>query len=341
MTAHRIAPIVCAALLLAATARAQDSTAAAPGPWKFASTLGLTVTQSSFSTNWAGGDKGSIVWVLNGDLHAERQVSDRYNISNVLQVAYGQTSRQEIDPADPSRRAWTAPDKTTDQVAFESASRWTLHSIVDPYFAIRAETQFSDQSNPLGAIPWNPVKLKESLGAARVLFKGEDREAISRLGFGFRQTLARSIVDPVTLARESFTSNDGGVEWNTTATYPLLDKKVLFQGTLLVFKPLFYSRSGALESFDAAAIAAHPGREPVATFWKATDVNFLSTFTAGITRHLSVALLVQLVYDKFDAAANVNNALPLSVLIPEIDKNIRKAGQFKETLAIGLTYQLF
>jgi hypothetical protein len=340
----RNAALLLATLLLLATApgaRAQGATAVQPGPWKFTSTAGLTLTQSSFSNNWHGGDKGSIVWVLNGDAKAERQFSTRYNLSNVLQVAYGQTSRQAADPADPSRLIWAAPDKTTDLIAFESTSRWTLHRFVDPYLALRAESQFSDRSNPLGAISFNPIKLKESAGVARVLVKTEDREAISRLGFGFRQTLAKSIVDPVTLAKESFTSNDGGIEWNTTATWPMLEKRVVYKGSLLVFKPVFYSKADALDLFDAAAIAFDPTREPVADFWKSTDVDFLNTFTAGITKHLSVSLLAQLRYDKFDSAANVDNALALGVLVPEIDKNVRKAGQFKETLAIGLTVQLF
>jgi hypothetical protein len=52
-------------------------------------------------------------------------------------------------------------------------------------------------------------------------------------------------------------------------------------------------------------------------------------------------LFAQWVYDKFDAAANVDTTLPLDVLTAELDRNIRKRGQFKETLAIGLTYRLF
>lgn len=342
MTRSAPRTLLCAIVLLCApVARAQDAKPIEPGPWKFGSTAGLTLTQSSFSSNWAGGDKGSLVWVLNGDARAERQFSTRFNLTNTLQLAYGQTSRQSADPADPSKLVWGTPDKTTDLIAFESTGRWTLQSLVDPYLAFRAESQFSDRSNPLGAITLNPIKLKESAGVARVLLKAEDREAITRVGFGFRQTLAKTIVDPATLARESFTSNDGGIEWNTTATYPMLEKKVIYKGSLLVFKPLFYSKADALDAFDAAAIAADPTREPVTDFWKSADVNFLNTFTAGIAKHLSVALLAHLVYDKFDSAANVDNAQPLATQIPEIDKNIRKAGQFKQTLSIALTYQLF
>jgi hypothetical protein len=328
-------------ILSSAPVLAQDSLVIQSTPWTFGCTAGLTLTESSFSSNWAGGDRGSIVWVLNSDLKAERQFGPRYNLSNILQVAYGQTSRQGTDPNDPSRLVWDVPDKTTDLLAFESTSRWTLQTFVDPYVAFRAESQFSDRSNPLAAIRFNPIKLKESAGVARVLRKTEDREAITRVGFGFRQTLGKTIVDPATLAKESFTSNDGGVEWNTTTPWPMLDKKVLYKGSLLVFKPVFYSRADALEAFDAAAIAADPSREPVADFWKSPDVNFQNTFTAGITKRLSVALLAQLVYDKFDSAANVDGTIPLAVLVPDIDKNVRKAGQFKQTLALGLTYTLF
>ena len=70
--------------VIAAVAHAQDTTAVEPGPWKFTSALGLTLTQSSFSSNWYGGDQGSIVWVLNGDAKAERQLSARVHLSNVL-----------------------------------------------------------------------------------------------------------------------------------------------------------------------------------------------------------------------------------------------------------------
>ena len=329
------------ALLLAARADAQQDSTLAAGPWKYTSAVGLTITESAFSTNWAGGDKGTIIWVLNGDLRAERQVSPRYNISNVLQIAYGQTESQIADPANPTRIAWGTPDKTTDLLAFESTSRWTLHGIVDPYFGLRAESQFSDESSPLGSITLNPIKLKEAAGLARVLQKTEERELITRVGFGFRQTFGKTFVDPVSLAKASFTSNDGGFEWNTSAVWPMLEKKVIYRGSLLVFAPVFYSKADALVTFDQAAIAADPTRRPVASYWKDPDVNFLNTFTAGITKNLSVGLLVQLVYDKFDTAANVDNSLPLSVLTPDIDKNVRKLGQFKQTLNVSLKYQLF
>jgi hypothetical protein len=121
----------------------------------------------------------------------------------------------------------------------------------------------------------------------------------------------------------------------------MLEKKVIYRGSLLVFMPVFYSKSDDLKTFDQAAIAADPTRGPVAGYWKDPDVNFMNTFTASITSHLAVGLVAQLVYDKFDTAANVDNTLPPSVLVPEIDKNVRKVGQFKQTLNVALKYQLF
>jgi hypothetical protein len=343
---HRYALLVAlAALAGPPSARADAPKPAEPGPWKLGAVTSLNLAQSSFSTRWKGGDRGSIVWVLNGEVSGERQFSRHYNLQNVLRAAYGQTARQAADPNDASRLAWSAPDKTTDLLSFESNSRWTLETWVDPYLSLGAETQFQDQSSPLGTIRFNPIKLKETAGAARVLEKTESAEIITRLGFGFRQTLAQSFDDPVARTKASFTTNDGGFEWQTTVTQPLLQKKVLYQGKLLVFQPVFYSKSGDLETVDRQVTAyvqgLGGGRESVKDFWRATDADFQNQFTAQITRLLGVTLYAELMYDKFDSAANVDPKLPAATSLLELDRNTRKAGQFKQTLALALTYRLF
>jgi hypothetical protein len=226
-------------------------------------------------------------------------------------------------------------------MAFESLSRWTLNRFADPFFSFNAESQFRDESSPRGTIWINPIKLKETAGIARVLEKTEESEILSRLGFGFRQTLGRSFVDSVTARTGSFTSNDGGLDWTTTVKKPLLAKRVLYKGTLGFFKPLFYSRSKTLEAYDAARSATDPAHEAVADYWKAVDVNWENAFTAQITKALQVSLTAQLVYDKFDTAANLSIPLADPAIDAEIRRNVRKAGQFREILSLGLTYQLF
>lgn len=334
-------PFLIALLTLsaAAPALAGEAKLPEPGPWKFTTVLNLNLSQSSFSSNWAGGDKGSIVWVLGANSAAERQFNRSFNLLNTLQLAYGQTSKQVDDGT--GGRTWDTPDKTTDQVLFESVGRWTTTAFVDPYLSIRAETQFEDQSNPLGVLRFNPVKLKESAGVARVLKKTEDAEAITRVGFGFRQAIGRTFVAGPPVAKESFSTNDGGFEWQTSVKQPVLQKKVLWTGTLLVFQPVFFSGSGDLEDFDTEARAADPAHEDVADFWRTTDVSAQSLFSAQITKSLGVELFAQWVYDKFDNAANVDPARPLDVRAAEVRRSVRKAGQFKETLALAFKYQLF
>lgn len=337
---HALAWLAFLSLAVAPAARADDATA--PGPWKYGAVVGLNVSQSAYSSNWKGGDRGALVWVLSSDLTADRQFNEAFHLSNHLQLAYGQTSRQS---ATDGGLTWDRPEKSTDQIAFESVGRFSTNAWVEPYLALNLESQFRDQSSSIGVLNFNPVQIKESAGLARVLADREDAKATTRLGFGFRQTFARSFVDPVTKATDSYVSNDGGVEWKTEATWPLLGKKVLYKGDLLVYQPVFYSKSKQLEDYDREVRGADPGAEAIADFWRATDVSHHSTFSAQITKHLQVNLNMAWVYDKFDAAANVAFAAdatkPLVDRIAEIRRNVRKGGQFKEVLALGLTYQLF
>lgn len=340
-----VAVTVLAMLAASSPARAADPEPLPPGPWDFGATIGLYLSQSAFSNNWSGGDKGSVVWTASSDLTAERQFSRTFYLGNELKLAYGQTTQQKVDPQHPRQRVWDVPEKTTDQILLESTGRFTLDSYLDPYVSFRGESQFSDQSNPVGSIPFNPVRLKESAGFARVFQKTKEAEFISRVGFGFRQTLARSFVDTVTKEKKRFTSNDGGFEWQTNVKQPILGKRVLYKASLGVFKTLFFSKKDDLKAFDveAADSAAAQGTAhgAVADYWKDVDVSFQNEFAAQITKVVSVNLFAQWVYDKFDASANLDPTLPFNVRQAEVNRTVRKAGQFKETLALGITYRLF
>jgi hypothetical protein len=335
----RLAILLAAALPGAASAA--EAEPPTPGPWGFHAIVGLNATQSAYSANWAGGDKGSFAWTLNSDLKAERQFNTKFNWSNILQLAYGQTADQVADPSDPTRNRWDSPEKSTDQILFESVGRWTLQRYVDPFVSFRLESQFLDQDNPLGEFHFNPVELTETAGFARVHDKADSSEWISRVGFGFRQTFAKTFADTLGEKTVNFSTNDGGFEFLTAMTRPILEKRVIYKGRLLVFLPVFTSQKEALEEFDTIAQGVDPTREAIADYWKAPDVNFQNTLTAQITKVVSVNLFVQFVYDKFDAATNVDTSLPLEVLIPEVDSGVRKGGQYKQTLSLGLTYTLF
>ncbi len=321
---------------------AKADTSTTPGPWKFTGTVALTATQSSYSGNWQGGDRGSWTWVSRFDGAADKQVSRAFNTHNTLVLAYGQTSRQQLDPNDPSQRVWEPPVKSTDQIAFESVGRFTLNTFADPYFALRIDTQFLDQSEPNGNLELNPVRMKLSAGLAKVLVKDADREVITRFGLGARTTFGRSFVElPPSQKTTSFNNNDAGLEWVSTATLPLLSKRVLYKGRLGLFQAFTYSQANALKDYDTIAATADPNHRPIADYWKTLDVNFENVFSAKITANLGVDLTAQLIYDKFDSAANVDNTLDPAVLIPQVESNVRRAGQFRETLALALSYRLF
>lgn len=312
----------------------------APGPWKFGVDFGINLSQSGYTDNWAGGDMGSVGWLLKFDGKADRQVSSKFNSSTLLQLGYGQTTLQEADPADPTHRRWRSPEKTSDLILLESVGRFTLQRIMDPYLAFRLDSVFLDDTDPIGTFEFNPLKLTETAGLARVFSKTENSELIGRVGFGFRETHGRVFADSTGDKISSFWTTDGGLELQFTSTQPLLDKRVLYQGKLLFFYPLFYSSSGALQDFDELALAVDPTRAPVADYWQTVDINFQNTFTTQITKVLTVNLYMQLVYDKFDAATNVDTSIPIDMLVREVDGGVRKAVQLKQTLALGLTFKL-
>jgi hypothetical protein len=333
-------PLSALVLALASAGPASAADEIQPGPWKFGAIVGLNLSQSAFSDNWAGGDKGSITWVLKSDLKAERQLNMSFHWANTLQLAYGQTAQQAATAS--GKKRWDSPDKTTDLIQFESLARFTLRKWVDPYVGARLDSQFLDESDAFGrALLFHPVRLKETGGVARVFEKTETTELISRVGFGFRQNIARSFTDPTgaTDGTEGVTTNDGGFEFQTNAAYPLAGDRIQYKGELLVFVPVFYSQSGELEDYDALALAADPSHEETADFWRAPDVNFQNTFDAKITEWLSVNLFAQWIYDKFDAATEVDPMLPLADVDAKVQGGIRKSGQFKQTLALALSYR--
>jgi len=326
-THARCLPALVACALALSPLRGFAAEPAPPGPWKYTTVASLNFTQSAYSANWYGGDTGSLLWVLGTDSNAERQFSERFNLSNHLVLAYGQSSSQARNPLDPAHLTWDAPEKSTDRIEFESAARATYGWFADPYGAVGVTSQFEDAaSDPFGTrtIAFSPIRLDESVGLARVLQKTETREAIARLGFGLRQTYAKSYTSPTTDALTHSHANDGGIEFQLNATQPMLDKAVLYKGELKLYQALFYSNEDEL----AATF-------PVAKdYWKEVDVNFQNAFSASITKWLGVTLTAQLLYDKLDAAANTADAT-------DIQRKIRKAGQFKEGLALTLSYKLF
>ncbi len=279
---------------------AQDET---PKPgWKKSLDTDFTLTQNSYSDNWTGGETGNITWVWNANGEFENQFTPSFHFRNTSRFSFGQTHIQDSETDN-----WQAPTKTTDLIDIENVGKFTKGWVVDPYVAFRIESQFVDASDTLAdkKLFLTPLRLTESAGASRKFIGSEQTELLSRLGFAFRQTMTKYVIDTEGNT-DSETTNDGGVESVTDLTMTVSDQ-LKYTSKLTLYKAFFFSESDEVEGTEAE------------DYWKAVDINWENKVSASVAKYVTVSLYVQLLYDK------------------QIDLK----GRFKQTLALGLTYKLF
>jgi len=270
-------------------------------PWNTSLDFNLNLALGNYSGNWDGGEAGSFNWTVNANFLAERQIVSWLNYKHTAKLSFGQTHSQSVET-----RRWAVPQIATDLIDIEDVARFTLGTFVDPYAAVRLESQFYDTRVADNKRYFNPIKLTESTGFAREFIKEENRELISRLGFGIREYVDRDVMIAAD-EYETQTANDGGIEFVTELRMPLAKEKISYTGKLTIFEALFYSESDALAGL------------PNEDYWKAPDVAWENIFAANITEHIMVNLYFELLYDK----------------------EISLKGRHKETLALGLTYNAF
>jgi len=101
-------------------------------------------------------------------------------------------------------------------------------------------------------------------------------------------------------------TSDGGIEFVTDYRTPLANDRISFNSNLNIYKAMYYSEAEAVEGTDFEDA------------WKAPRINWENIFSASITKLISLNLYIQMLYDER--------------VIDEM--------QFKQTLALGLTYKL-
>ncbi|MDD3642603.1 MAG: DUF3078 domain-containing protein [Candidatus Krumholzibacteria bacterium] len=288
-------------LLAAALMLAIPPVAASAQPWEYLLETELTMTQSYYSDNWTGGEVGNIAWRWNLGSMAQRQLTPSVHNRNTLRLKYGQTHNQDENDSN----SWKRPQKSDDQIDFETIFRFTVWEALDPYVSGRFESQFYDASDPVKKRYVNPMRFTESAGISKALIEGEDRNLLVRLGGAWRQYLDRDALDPVSLERETRSQQDAGLMFDADARLPLAEGRIIYSSKLNVFQALYNS-----EKDDLAGL---PGED----YWKSPDVRWENTFSANVTGHIVVSLYVDFRYDK------------------EIDLK----GSFKQTLALGINYR--
>jgi len=270
-------------------------------PWKKTLDLGFNLTQNTYSDSWVGGEAGNIAWVSRADGIFEKQFTLKFNFKSTWKLAFGQTHSQDKDT-----KHWAKPEKSTDKIDIENLARFTLQAFVDPYAALRFESQFLDASVASVKRYINPMLWTQSAGIAKILYARDKDELLTRLGFAVREFVDAVIIDTAAGEKEWDTKVDGGLESVTDFKYAL-SPSLTYIGKLSLYKAFFFSDKDEVEG------------TPMEDYWKAVDVNFEYTLSAAVAKYITVSLYAQLLYDK----------------------QIEKKGRFKETLAMGVTFKMF
>jgi len=262
----------------------------------------ITTTQTAYSDSWQGGEAGSFNWVADMNGSASRDIGSWLNLKTTLKLSYGQTVTQEIIDQEGTRH-WTRPKKSTDLIDFEVVGKFPAGAAVDPYLALRIETQFFDGRNVNKKLWLSPLTITESAGLTRIIYDRKENNITSRLGLALRQILKTEIIDS-TLSTVDSTLTNGGIE-SVTDVILSVHKNIRYTTKLTMFKALFFSGSDNVQA-------------EFANNWKAVDVNWENRIDASVTKIVTVNLYMQLLYDK----------------------EVSRSGRFKQTMGLGFVFKL-
>jgi hypothetical protein len=309
------------------------------GRWYPKLETGLNLTQSAYSDNWKNGETGSVSWSAHLNGSAERQISTSLNWLNTMQLLYGQTRRQEVG-AD-GERNWGDAEKSDDQVNLESILRLTRGWAVDPYVSVRLETLFQDVTDPFGRELWfNPLTLKESAGIARKFIDREDHQFLGRLGFTMREMKRRFFMDTTGDETTSEHSWDSGAELVLDYTRAF-NPQLSYMSRFSAYQPFNWSKNDAFDEVGPDSLAAAGLDRNIKDYTTVADLDWQNTLSAKVTKVIAVQLYVELLYDKYD-----NTIVPVvddsgTLTNPAaVDFAVRKKGQYKQTLGIGLVWAI-
>lgn len=336
---NRIAALAAVALvILGVPAMAADGDS--PEGWQKNFEMGLNILQSSYSNNWNGGEKGSIVWAARFDGQMEKQLSPLTNWRNTLKLVYGQTHNQDRN-AD-GDLYWKKPDKSDDIIDLESLFRFTPDTWVDPFLSLSFTSMFQDLTDPSGrSLSLNPMTFKETAGVSHELINEDGRFLMTRIGAAFLQSRRSMFINPAPDEdTEAEMTTEMAAEMITEYKDVILEDKVTWESRLTLTLPFIYSEKSTFEDdLSAAQLESYGLPTDIADYTTSIDADFENTFTTNVTSLISVKLFVRWVYQKYDNTVKPVVAEGVLTNADAVGAAIRKSGQFKQTLALGLTYK--
>ena len=273
--------ILTVALLTTSFLFAQEQPEQPQYGWQKELVGGLNLTQNKFD-NWAQGGENSFAWQLNLNFKFVDD-QEKTNWANSGKMTYGATKNGEQDDR-----------KSIDEIKLESVFSYKLGSVVNPYIAVNAESQFAagyayaaDAKTQISAF-LDPGYFRESLGLG---YKPNELLQ-TRLGLSFKQTVTSDYPvpytdDPATLNDIELTRSEVGAESVTDLNWKIS------KSTLLTTK---------LELFTAFAA------------FDETDVNWDNVLSAKINQYFNMNFNFKLLYDKdISAKRQINQAFDFGV----------------------------
>jgi hypothetical protein len=259
--------------------------------WKYSLSTGINANQSTYSGNWDGNEKGSLIWTFFVIGQLEKQLSLKANTRTSFNFSFGQTHNQ-----DNLSRYWQTPSPSTDRIDIESLFRFTLGKFVDPFVSGRFQSAFLDSRDTTDFYV-NPIHYTESMGISKALIKTETKELLLRTGFALRQNADRN--DNLVVDGKNW-SNDGGLELVADIKTPFFSSKIQHTARVSLYQALFSSDQDNV-SVDN-------------DYWRQADIDIESVLTSSITKYLSVRLDVWWRYDReVSGAGRLKQALSLGI----------------------------
>jgi hypothetical protein len=106
------------------------------------------------------------------------------------------------------------------------------------------------------------------------------------------------------------------------------------------YQPFYYSEKSEIEDLSEAQLAAASLDPEIADYTTTVDAEWENIFSTQITKIVSVSLYLRWLYDKYENSVKPDIEDDGTLLNAEaVGAAVRKSGQFKQTLGIGLTYR--
>ena len=270
-----------------------------PKVWFSNLLVGFDANQLSFNSNWRGGGKGSFTWKIYSKIELKYQ-QEKYNWQNTIYGAFGQISVQE-------EKHWKIPEKSNDNLDFDSVLRFTLEKFIDPYIAVSMNTQFKPGYDPktkkMVSKFFNPMQVSQSAGIAKNIIKNKKVQITTRLGYAAKEFFAtdKTLRIRWTGDEKRGFKVDGGVEWFTESKVEF-KKGIQWTNKIKLFQAIFSSISWQ--------------KDPEKN-WRRLDVYWEQMFTAKINEYFLFNVMTKFIYDRDTA----------------------KGGQFLENASLGISYK--